>query len=363
MAAAPALRKELMRRLLHYATLIGAVVLALGVHDPAATAQTSEATIPARLPAQLDGYIRSIARFTPAQIKSLLGGSAVVKLLDTPTADEVAVFGAVWINAPLGRYVDAVKDIETFERGPKFLVTKRISDPPRLEDFARLVLPDDDVKDLRTCRIGDCEVQLSQSELEELHREIDWSKPTSRADVNVFMRRRAYEFVTGYLEGGNERLSVYRDSKRPTFVSAEFKSMIDRLPEFVDFLPGLQRYLLEYPKGSLPGDNSFLYWQTVDFGLKPTIRINHVVIRPGEKGAAVAIKMLYASHYFWTALDLRVLMPDPARGPGFWFVSLARSRSDGLTGFTGWLIRNRVRREARNGALEALRGTKTRLEK
>jgi len=77
---------------------------------------------------------------------------------------------------------------------------------------------------------------------------------------------------------------------------------------------------------------------------------------------AVLSKMLYASHYFWTALELRVLMPDAARGPGFWFVSVNRSRSDGLSGFVGSLIRGRVRNEAEKGMTAALTITKAKME-
>ncbi len=72
--------------------------------------------------------------------------------------------------------------------------------------------------------------------------------------------------------------------------------------------------------------------------------------------------MLYASHYFWTAIELRVLIPDPARGEGFWFVNVNRSRSDGLGGFTGSLIRGKVRGEAEKGVQAALKITKMRLE-
>jgi hypothetical protein len=72
--------------------------------------------------------------------------------------------------------------------------------------------------------------------------------------------------------------------------------------------------------------------------------------------------MLYASHYFWTALELRVLVPDPARGKGFWFVSVNRSRSDGLSGFTGKIIRGKVRGEAEKGMIAALAATKSKLE-
>ncbi len=72
--------------------------------------------------------------------------------------------------------------------------------------------------------------------------------------------------------------------------------------------------------------------------------------------------MLYASHYFWTALELRVLVPDAARGEGFWFVSINRSRSDGLSGFVGRLIRGKVRGEAEKGMQAVLVLTKERME-
>jgi hypothetical protein len=75
------------------------------------------------------------------------------------------VFGAVWIAAPIRRHVEAVKDIENFEQGGAFRVTKRISTPPRLEDFGELRLPDEDLSDLRTCRVGDCELKLGERPL------------------------------------------------------------------------------------------------------------------------------------------------------------------------------------------------------
>ena len=78
---------------------------------------------------------------------------------------------------------------------------------------------------------------------------------------------------------------------------------------------------------------------------------------------SIASKLLYASHYFWTALDVRVLVEDPARGPGFWFVNIARSRSDGLDGFTGSMIRGKVQNEAQKGIEAVLKATKARVEK
>ena len=52
---------------------------------------------------------------------------------------------------------------------------------------------------------------------------------------------------------------------------------------------------MEYPETSLPNSTSFLYWQETEFGLKPTIRINHLTIREGLDDTIVASKLLYAS--------------------------------------------------------------------
>jgi hypothetical protein len=135
------------------------------------------------------------------------------------------------------------------------------------------------------------------------------------------------------------------------------------MPELATYMPDLRRYLLEYPKVTLPDATSFLYWQETNCGLKPTIRITHLTIREGADDTVVASKMLYATHYFGTGLEIRALVPDRSRGSGFWFVTVSRSRSDGLSGFTGVFVRRRVRSEVQNGALAGLKMTKQRLER
>lgn len=249
----------------------------------AGDASQSPATRQPSFPSELERYLTSDVRLTSAQRRALLSGAPVTTLLAANASQEVAVFGAIWIDALPSDYVRLLNDIEQFERGGAFRVTKRISSPPRLEDFAALELPQEDVADLRSCRVGACEIKLSQSALDRVRSEIDWSKPTARAEATALARRLALEYVTGYVEGGNSRLAVYRDAARPTFVADEFASMVERLPALVEYLPEL-------------------------------------------RAIAVASKLLYASQYFWTALELRVLVSDPARGRGFWFVTVSYAR-------------------------------------
>jgi hypothetical protein len=55
--------------------------------------------------------------------------------------------------------------------------------------------------------------------------------------------------------------------------------MLEQMPELTTFMPDLRRYLLGFPKVELRAATSSRYWQDAQFGLKPTIRINHVTIR------------------------------------------------------------------------------------
>ena len=108
-----------------------------------------------------------------------------------------------------------------------------------------------------------------------------------------------------------------------------------------DVIPELRRYLLEYPNAPLPNADSFFFWEKVGFGLKPTIRVNHAMIARGRttrghEYGIVAIKQLYATHYFHTALDVSVCIDDGALDdPRLLFADnqrLAAGRADGVKG-------------------------------
>ena len=314
-------------------------------------------------PGRLERYMTDTVKLTAIERQRLFRGDAITRLLDADESKEVAILGAVWINAPMRRYIQAVTDIESFEKGAGFKVTKKIGSPPKLEDFRALRVPDEDLQDLRRCRVGNCEVKVAASALTRFQSEINWSAPGAPAAAQAWIQRLAFEYVTSYLKGGDAELAVYRDGSRPTFVAQEFREMTAAMPELSTHMPNTRQYLLGFPNVKMPEFTSFLYWQETEFGLKPVIRINHVTIRETADDAVVASKMIYASHYFWTGIELRALVPDPSRGDGFWFVTVNRSRSDGLSGFTGRLIRGRVRSEVEKGILAAMQSTKQLLER
>jgi hypothetical protein len=313
-------------------------------------------------------FLESYIGFTDADLNAMEQGQVVAKVLETNNKAEVAVFGIVWINGSVTTFTKWQKDIEQFEAGDAVQAIKKISEPPKLSDFETMKFPEDDLKALQKCKVGDCPVKGSTAGFTRIQREVDWSAPDAYAQANCLIRQLMLERTQIYMQNGDEGLGEYRDKKRPLFLEKEFDGLLENSPYLVRYLPEFHRYLDDYPNADLPGSEDFFYWSKVKFGLKPTVRLSHVILFPyeieGRKNLAVGSKMLYASHYFHTALELKVLVRDTAKpdAKGFYLVSLNRSRSDGLTGLFGGIVRSKAQSEAQQGVAAALDAARKALE-
>jgi hypothetical protein len=196
----------------------------------------------------------------------------------------------------------------------------------------------------------------------------DWSRPDAADQANALARPAVLQLVQAYRRGGNDALGEYRDKQHPARIADQFQTMIDRASALPDMLPDLRRYLLEYPNAALADADSFFYWEKVSFGLKPTIRVNHPVIYRGRSQGrdfgVVAIKQLYATHYFHTALDLSVCVDDGAGSTprGFYLLTLKGSQQEGLTGIKGSILRKIVVDKTRSSLESALASIKRSVE-
>ena len=324
---------------------------------------------PAQAP---EGWARALLirhlGFSEKELRQAEQGRPVVRSLETSVDREVAIFGAIRVRGRVEDFLDRFRDIEQFERGAGVLQIHKISDPPLLSDFSDLTLPDDDFEALPRCRVGDCLMKVDEYALRRYQTEVDWTRPSARAQANALTRQLLLETVVAYQQGGNRALARLRDQRSPTAIGQEFMAMMEHAPYLEEFAPALGAYLREYPAARPPDVEEFFYWSKVNFGLRDTIRVNHVVIcrdpaAPG--GVATASKMLWASHYFYTALDLRFLVPAPGgaeKDAGFYLLALLRSRQDGLTGTFGWVVRRRAVKGSTQGLESYLRSVQRALE-
>ena len=341
------------------------IALSLGAACGLLALLGATASEPARLDA--DEMLRTHFRFSPSQIAEVRQGRPVAISLPGSLDREIVIVGAIRIEAPAERLLEVFRDIERLESGSGFLVTRRISNPPRLEDFKDLTLPAEDVAALRKCRPGDCKVKLGERGFALLS-QVDWRASDAEAQVQRFARRLALETVMGYRAGGNAAQPAMVDHDPPRQVAAEFVEMVKGTAWLGAAMPGVPEYLLRYPQAPRTAAlEEFFYWSLVEFGLKKVLRLNHVVMHPlRDNGAArwaLVNRQIYASHYFQNAMELRLLVDDPASGGrAHYLLVMNVARPDGVTGIFGPLVRYKIRSGSRDAMRKTLIGTKQRCE-
>jgi hypothetical protein len=324
--------------------------------------------VPAR--GQSESFVSGLLRqhrFSTADLRALRAGEAVVKSLDTPVRREIAHFGVVYVETSPDRFIERFRDIERFERGPGIPQIGRFGALPAAGDLASLSLPAPDIAALAKCRPADCNLKLTPEAIARFRSEVDWSAPDAAVRANDVARGMLLDVVREYQKRGNDALGHYVDHDDSLSVAEEFGELLASGTPVP--MPHLTTYLQHYPRGRPDGAEDFFYWSMVEFGLKPTVRVNQVIIqpmaaRPDGLSHVIAIKQLYATHYFQTALELRFLIEERlADRPGFYLVSLTRSRIDGTGGLRGAILRSVVNRRSRTAVRGYLEHLKKQVER
>lgn len=333
--------------------IIVAILLLLG---PVVKAQT---------PDEPYKFFHEIVGLNEQQIGAIRAGQALAKTVESRTPDEVFVFGAVYVDSTPESYLKLASDIDALRKLPSYLAVQSFSQPPQLSDLEGFTLDQQEIRELKSCKPGHCQVQLPSEAMEEFQRSIDWSAPDVEDRVNRRAQQMALQALLDYTQGGNAALGAYRDKSHPAAVAETFTSLLGRWDALPVYLPELNTYLLEYPKAKSDNVQSDFYWTKVNFGLKPTFRIvQRIVYRGGSERVpvyAVAEKQLYASHYFQTALDLTVCVKDPGRF-GFYLITVKGSKQAGLTGLKGSIVRKVAVDKTRSSLERVLMTIKQKLE-
>ncbi len=302
------------------------------------------------------------------QMEAIDAGRPVAKVLPWGEPSEVFVFGAVHIAGSPETYLKLARNLARLSGTPGYLAIGELPSNPMTSDLSGLTLEPDDLKALKTCREGSCDVQLPTASITAFQDAVDWGRPDAAGQANGLARGMVLDLIREYRRGGNMALGDYRDKQDPARVAVQFETMVGRAATLPNVLPEVREYLLKYPDVDLPGADSYFYWEKVDFGMKPTIRVNHGLVYrvadPHRPISVVAIKQLYASHYFHTALDVSVCVNDTkAERAGFYLLTLKSSEQAGLTGAKGSILRKVVVDKTRSSLEKGLAMIKDSVER
>ena len=293
----------------------------------------------------LESFFRQNIGLSQDQIDAIRSGRPLVRPLPPRTPEEVLLFGAVYMHGAPETYFQYARNFDRLREVPGFLALGVFTDPPQLSDLQGFAFDSEDIQDLKSCKPGNCRIQMPSTSIEELQRIINWSAPDVDEQVNQLLQKRAFERVLAYQREGNKALGVYNDKRDPTNVPEQFAYLLSYGNALPEHAPDFYHYLLAYPHDKPAHFEETFYWAKVKFGLKPTLRIVHMVTMRGQPSdpiaCAIAQKQLYSSHYFRTALDLSVCVreSDGPKQAGFYLVKALGSEQGGLSGPKGSIVR------------------------
>ena len=309
--------------------------------------------------------LQQVAGFTDRDFKALEAGQPVVKVLDSDQR-EIAVAGAVRIDAPRDGLIGHFRDVEALKKSNVVLDLGRLSATPRADDLRALPFDEYDL-DLRDCRPGECRVRLSANDIGRFHREVDWKAGDWKTRSAAVWRDMLAGYVSAYAT--DRSLPVYANKQDPLGVRDEMALLLRQSPFLSTYAPALQAYLSD-ARARPAGADDVIYWSKEDFGIRSVIRVSHqIIVPPPPQGMPqapliVATNQIYAAHYLdaWLGLSLALDAPGVRPASGFYMVTVNRARTRSLSGFLRSMVRSTVQGKSRDMLHRVLSTTKMALE-
>ncbi len=293
--------------------------------------------LPALAQRQPHTLFKEAVGLSDSEIKKIESGNVFTKRLDSEDKLGLLVFGAIYVNAPVEKFADIYRNVEKLEKEEVYLAVEEfgmVEGHPTIADFKRMEFDEDDIDDLIKCKPGDCDLQIMNADNPKKLKAIAKANPSNKyALVNQALREIGVTALTHYRAGGLRTLGSYLDRKKPLNLYQATKDMVDAsyyLPK--DKAPDLYAHVVEYPNDGMKDAEDIFYWEKIDFGQGPVIRINHVSLFLRGAGNEVkfvaANKQLYASKYMRVGLQMFYCIPDSANPnkPGFYLIEMSDSR-------------------------------------
>ena len=293
----------------------------------------------------IEQYLRDSIGITSKELADVQRRVVLTKILPTQNPRDVTVFGMVQIAttraAFVPRMMDAARVIAL--RSPTYAI---FDDPPAPANVQRVAVDPSEYRNLRNCRLEHCDFKLPAATMHDFATRVDWASDSAKAQVDSIARADVLRFVTDYGTAGNAAMIQY-DDNHAVKSSDAFLALLDQSGYLRDFVPDLRDYLESFPAHRPEGARDVLFWEEDRLPhLRPTLTVSHMVLYTTPSGTPlVAVKQIYADHYFEGALELVAAFdaPPTAAGPAMYLITVRRYRFDALPSGGFLNLRGRVR--------------------
>jgi hypothetical protein len=290
----------------------------------------------------------SVEGYLTTQDRALLARNGVVaKVLDASDRSEIKALVVLRTTASESQFMECVRDPRCFKGPGDILAAGQLASSVSPRDFSGVTLDGKQLRYLSRCRVRDCDMKLSDEDMDRFQKDIDWTASGSHEKAEDLFRRLLARYATAYLQQGDVALPVYSDAQRPASSRDKLRGLFQDAAPVLSQAPELLRYVEDFPKGSLSSAEQFLCWHKERLWKENFIGLNHMFLYRRADGEAqrlfVVSKQLYASNYYEASLELTEFFrrPDQERST---VVFLSCSHTDiGPDGF-GFIERFLLRR-------------------
>src|SRR5215470_8367376 len=110
--------------------------------------------------AELQTYFKNKIGLNGGQVAQIREGKPVTREIKSRTPADIIVFGAVYISTTPEGYIRLSNDFERLRMLPVYQRISKFSNPVVLSDLDGFGFGAEDVKELRSCKPGECKIQL-----------------------------------------------------------------------------------------------------------------------------------------------------------------------------------------------------------
>ena len=280
------------------------------------------------------GFLEPSIHFSASDKGNLDNRQVVVRILPA-SGHELAVLAAGSLAITPDAFVAAVRHTPDLLRSKMIPELGRFSSEPRVSDLEQLTLDPADVSAIKECQPDHCGLELTADEINRLHA----ADREPGVGVDQEFRRIVLERTKAYLAHGDQT------------TEREFTTLLQHSPYVQSKLPQLGRYIAAFPKGRVPGVESFVYWSKANYAWKPIVSATLVMIRRNRRESGlpevvVASRDIFSTRYTSGSFGLTMLFADADVPTRHYLVYISRTWVNGLHALWRPFVDFRVRKQS-----------------
>ncbi|UCD24287.1 MAG: hypothetical protein JSW51_14910 [Gemmatimonadota bacterium] len=269
-------------------------------------------------------------------LTKLCEGNIITGTLPTTDKHQMTLIGIVRLEATSARFAHYAERVEQLVATDHVVEVGQIDVSDLQNTLLSYPVMLDDVREVPSCEVGDCDIKLPQHIVLELA-QLDHDADGLDGEVAVVIRRWLQQYLTGYESEGNAALVEYSDKSPPQSLQQGFNQLLAdaqvlayRNPRLYDYFDGVV--------DRLPQDMSESFvWSVEEFGMRPLTTVTHTVVHRDSigdmAGVWVGMKLLYASHYLHASLrQMRLIEDRSSDEPASYLVCVDRLLFDAKVG-------------------------------